>query len=77
MFKQSEGKLATKEMREFDELSQKAHELTMANARMLVAKRRALNAARAAAPIIHDVVRSRQRTLRKGAKSAKRNLQYH
>ena len=45
MTKHSEGKLAAREMREFDELSDKAHRLTMANARILVAQRRALSSA--------------------------------
>ena len=45
MTRHSERKLDAGEMREFDELSDKAHQLTMANARMLVAQRRALNQA--------------------------------
>jgi len=62
MSKHTEGKLSAEEMQEFDELSEKAHALTMANARILVAQRRSLNSVRTAtAP--------RQR-----AGSAKRNL---
>jgi hypothetical protein len=42
MARHNEGKLSARETSEFDELSEKAHELTMANARMLVAQRRSL-----------------------------------
>lgn len=48
MSKHREGKLTPDETREFDLLSEKAHDLTMTNARMLVAQRRALNAPAAA-----------------------------
>ncbi len=41
----AEGPLGAGEMRELDGLSEKAHQLTMANARMLVAQRRALDKA--------------------------------
>jgi len=45
MSRHNDGKLNAREVREFDELSDKAHQLTMANARMLVAQRRGLNSA--------------------------------
>ena len=42
MSKHSEGQLSADQVREFDRLSEKAHDLTMANARVLLAQRRAL-----------------------------------
>ena len=44
MTRHSDGKLSAAELREFDELSDEAHRLTMANARLLDAQRRALAA---------------------------------
>jgi hypothetical protein len=72
MTKHNEGELNAAEMQEFDELSDKAHQLTMANARMLVAQRRALNAARR--PLI---IRRLHNASRKRAESAKRVLKRH
>ncbi|MDX1950822.1 MAG: hypothetical protein SFY81_01490 [Verrucomicrobiota bacterium] len=46
MTSHSERELSRDELRELDELSEKAHQLTMANARMLVSQRRALMAQR-------------------------------
>jgi hypothetical protein len=43
MTRNNEGKLSTEELREFDELSEKAHQLTLANARLLAAQHRALS----------------------------------
>jgi DNA-binding Xre family transcriptional regulator len=45
MSKHNKGQLTAAEMREFDKISEEAHRLTIANARMLVAQRRALDSA--------------------------------
>ncbi len=66
MTKHSEGKLNAEELREFDELSEKAHELTMANARILVSQRRVLNSARSP-ELVHGSVRERHDGKRKRA----------
>lgn len=71
MTRHNEGKLNAVEMREFDELSEKAHQLTMANARMLVAQRRALNRR---PHLIRRPIRARHNA-RKRPRSAKQVLQ--
>jgi hypothetical protein len=75
MTKHTEGKLSGEEMREFDELSEKAHELTMANARMLVTQRRAINSARRP-QMIHGSIRTRRYEAPKRTAPAKRILQH-
>ncbi len=70
MSKHTEEKLSAAETRELDALSAKAHELTMANARMLVAQRRALNPARNPRPVAASV-RARPNQAVKRADSSK------
>ena len=71
MTKHTEGKLSAEEMREFDELSERAHQLTMANARMLLAQRRALNS-----PQGPRIIRTHQHRSRKRPEAAKRVPQH-
>jgi|GEM_PF-1357235 len=72
MTRHSDGKLNADEMPEFDKLSEKAHQLTMANARMLVAQRRALNLVQRT-----RIVRARPHGERKRPQSPKSVLQNH
>lgn len=73
MTQHSERKLNAGEMREFDELSEKAHQLTMANARMLVAQRRTLNSAQR----LRNVRSHPRHGARKRPQPTKRVLQQH
>lgn len=72
MAQHNEGKLTANEMREFDDLSQKAHQLTLANARLLVAQRRSLNSAPRS-----QVTRRLRRGLPARARKIKRVVKSH
>jgi hypothetical protein len=71
MTRHSERKLNGEELKEFDKLSDKAHQLTMANARILVAQRRTLNAAQQQNGSVN------RRAVRKHPRSSKQIAAHH